>query len=84
MTESASLDERRSAAQADVRDLRGTLNTLDAAQIDLILTKARSHYAWKDQPVSDAMLRDIYDIMKMGPTSMNTCPARITYVLRCW
>ena len=69
MTESASLDERRSAAQADVRDLRGTLHTLDAAQIDLILTKARSHYAWTDKPVSDAMLRDVYDIMKMGPTS---------------
>ena len=77
---SASLDDLRAAAQADVREMRGTLTTLNEAQIDLILGKARSHYAWTDKPVSDDLLHRIFDITKMGPTSMNTCPARFIFV----
>ncbi|MFK7877252.1 MAG: malonic semialdehyde reductase [Paracoccaceae bacterium] len=80
MTDSASTNAVREAAQDEVRAMRDTLETLDAAQIDLILTKARSHYAWTDKPVSDELLNQIFDIMIMGPTSMNTCPARITFV----
>lgn len=80
MNDSASLDGIRAAAQAEVRDMRGTLETLSQPQIDLIMTKARSHYAWTDKPVSDDMLHQIFDIMKMGPTSMNTCPVRIKFV----
>lgn len=80
MTDSASTDVVREAAKNEVRVMRGTLETLDAAQIDLILTKARSHYAWTDKPVSDELLNQIFDIMIMGPTSMNTCPVRITFV----
>ena len=80
MTDSTSTDVVREAAKNEVRVMRGTLETLDAAQIDLILTKARSHYAWTDKPVSDELLNQIFDIMIMGPTSMNTCPVRITFV----
>ncbi|MCF2872577.1 malonic semialdehyde reductase [Octadecabacter sp. G9-8] len=80
MTDNVSLDDLRTAAQADVRDMRGTLDTLDQAQIDLILGKARSHYAWTDKPVGDDLLHRIFDITKMGPTSMNTCPARFVFV----
>ena len=77
---SATLDGLRAAAQDDVRALRGDITTLDEAQIGLILTKARSHYAWTDKAVSDDLLRAVFDIAKMGPTSMNTCPSRITFV----
>lgn len=80
MTDSASLDGLRAAAQADVRDMRSRLRTLDDAEIELILTKARSHYAWTDKPVTDEVLHRIFDITKMGPTSMNTCPARFVFV----
>lgn len=80
MTNGASLDDVRVAAQADVRDMRDTLETLTQPQIDLILTKARSHYAWADKPVTDDLLHKIFDITKMGPTSMNTCPARFVFV----
>lgn len=80
MTDSASIDAVREAARNDVRAMRGTLETLDNAQIDLILGKARSHYAWIDKPVSDDLLHQIFEIAIMGPTSMNTCPARIKYV----
>ncbi|WP_299138439.1 malonic semialdehyde reductase [uncultured Tateyamaria sp.] len=77
---SSHLEQLRQSAQDDVRGLRGKIDRLSDDQIDLILTGARSHYAWTDRPVADDMLRDIFDIMRMGPTSMNTCPARLIFV----
>ncbi|MEO0916532.1 MAG: malonic semialdehyde reductase [Pseudomonadota bacterium] len=53
---------------------------LDQDSIDVILKDARSHYAWTDKPVPREMLEAIYEIMAAGPTSMNTCPARIVFV----
>jgi 3-hydroxypropanoate dehydrogenase len=72
--------DARAQAQQDIRALRQKIEALDGASIDLILRKARSHYAWRDQPVPEALLRQIHDIMIMGPTSMNSCPARFVYV----
>ena len=48
--------------------------------IDVLLRKARTQNGWLPTPVSDDQLRAIYDIMKMGPTSANTCPARIVFL----
>lgn len=76
-----SLEEVRSAAQQDIIDLRSKINQLDKNSLDLILTGARSHYAWQDRPVPKSLLVDMFDIMKMGSTSMNCCPVRITFVL---
>jgi 3-hydroxypropanoate dehydrogenase len=53
---------------------------LDAKSLDLILRDARTHNGWKDKPVTDAQLREIYDIMKWGPTSANSQPARLVFV----
>lgn len=41
---------------------------------------ARTHNAWTDAPVTDATLRDLYDLMKWGPTSANCSPARILFL----
>jgi 3-hydroxypropanoate dehydrogenase len=54
--------------------------TLDQEGLDLLLLAARTQNGWLDTPVSDAQLRQIYDIMKMGPTSANSCPARILFL----
>ncbi len=48
--------------------------------LDQILTKARTHSAWLPEPVNDELLHQIYDFMKWGPTSANSCPARIVFV----
>lgn len=74
------LDQLRADAQAEVRALRGRIDRLGRNELDLILTNARSHYAWTDKPVPDALLREIYEITISGPTSMNSCPARIVFV----
>lgn len=73
-------DEARAGAQQAVRDMRARLRRLDDDGLDLILREARSHYAWTDKPVSEAEIRTLYDAVKMGPTSMNGCPARFVFV----
>ena len=70
----------RIIAQEAVRGLRERITELGQDELDLILTDARSHYAWTPKPVPDALLRQVFDITIAGPTSMNTCPARIVFV----
>lgn len=45
-----------------------------------IFSDARTHSAWLNEPVDDAVLKKIYDLMKFGPTSANCCPLRIVFV----
>jgi 3-hydroxypropanoate dehydrogenase len=53
---------------------------LDGAALDQLFREARTHSAWLDRPVSDDQLRRIYDLMKWGPTSANSSPARIVFL----
>jgi len=53
---------------------------LDDPSLNLIFREARTHNAWLDKPVSDSLLQQIYDLMKWGPTSANSSPARIVFV----
>ncbi len=48
--------------------------------LDLLFRKARTHHTWLPQPVSDEELRALYDLVKWGPTSANTCPARFVFL----
>ena len=54
--------------------------TLDEAGLDLIFRAARSYNGYTDAPVTDADLRAIYDLAKMGPTAANQQPMRIVWV----
>ncbi|TDF85802.1 malonic semialdehyde reductase [Pseudomonas sp. H9] len=53
---------------------------LSADGLDLLFRNARSHNAWRDKAVSDATLKTLYDLMRWGPTSANSCPARILFL----
>lgn len=48
--------------------------------LDLIFREARTHRAWRDEPVSDVLLQAVYDLAKMGPTSGNCCPMRVVFL----
>lgn len=48
--------------------------------LDLIFREARTHNAWLAEPVSDDLLRQLYDLAKLGPTSANTNPMRVVFV----
>lgn len=47
---------------------------------DLLFRKARTHSAWLNKPVADETIHRIYELMKWGPTSANSCPARFFFV----
>lgn len=53
---------------------------LDQHAIDQIFLQARSHNGWQDKPVTDEQLRQIYALTRMGPTSANSCPARLVFI----
>lgn len=53
---------------------------LSGPSLDQIFTSARTHSQWLDKDVPETLIRSTYDLMKMGPTSANTCPARFVFV----
>ena len=53
---------------------------IDTAALAQIFTEARTHNAYLDRPVPDALLREAVDIAKMGPTSANQSPLRIVFL----
>lgn len=56
------------------------IGTLSEEVLDHIFRKARTHNAWLKTPVSDSLLEQLYDLMKFGPTSANSNPARILFL----
>ncbi len=50
------------------------------ADIDALFEGARSHNGFLDQKVPEALLRDLYELMKWGPTSANCSPQRILFL----
>ncbi len=55
-------------------------NALGAEALDLLFRDARTYNSWSDTPVTEADLRALYDLVKMGPTSANASPARFIFV----
>lgn len=54
--------------------------TLDSQALDQIFRNARTANGFTDQPVSDELLRQVYELAAFGPTSMNSQPARYVFV----
>jgi 3-hydroxypropanoate dehydrogenase len=54
--------------------------SLNDTALDIIFRSARTHNGFIDRPVPDATLRAVYDLMKWGPTSGNSGPARFVFV----
>ncbi|MDB5292999.1 MAG: nitroreductase family protein [Phycisphaerales bacterium] len=48
--------------------------------LNTIFREARTFSAWLPKPVDDGLLREIYDLAKLGPTSANTSPMRVVFV----
>jgi len=57
--------------------MKGELN---GPALDQLFREARTFNAWSDRPVTDAKLRAVYDLARLGPTSANICPARFVFV----
>lgn len=53
---------------------------LDPVAQDMLFRSARTARAWLDRPVSDEHLADVYELLRWGPTALNTSPLRLLRV----
>ena len=53
---------------------------LNDAALDTLFREARTHNGWVEEELPGQAFRDIYDVMKFGPTSANISPARFVWV----
>lgn len=57
-----------------------TQQVIDQQALDQLFNDARTHSHWQEKPVEEATLKQLFDLMKMAPTSANCSPARIVFV----
>lgn len=55
-------------------------HALNDEALDQLFRQARTFSYWLEKPVSDETLRQLYDLLKYGPTSVNACPARFLFL----
>jgi 3-hydroxypropanoate dehydrogenase len=53
---------------------------LASACLDQLFRDARTHNVWLHRDVPDALLHELIDLVKLGPTSANCSPARFLFV----
>ena len=54
---------------------------VEDAALATLFREAHTHTRWQSRPVGESLLREIYDLMKWAPTSMNASPARLVFVM---
>jgi 3-hydroxypropanoate dehydrogenase len=52
---------------------------LDKQSLATLFTDARTQNRWLDEAVPHQVLHQLYDLMKWGPTSANSSPARLVF-----
>ena len=53
---------------------------VEEGALDVLFRLARTAYKWRDDPVDDDLLRRVYGLMRWGPTSANSSPARVLFL----
>lgn len=72
-------DPNKQAQEAAAR-LKEEIQQADPNTLRLLLIEARTHNGWQDKAVGDDKLRELYDLLKWGPTSANSSPARFHFI----
>jgi 3-hydroxypropanoate dehydrogenase len=57
-----------------------TPGAIPHAALDQLFREARTHNVWLPKPVPVELLRQIYDLARLGPTSANSSPARFVFL----
>jgi 3-hydroxypropanoate dehydrogenase len=55
-------------------------SALEPAALDQLFRSARTFNEWRETPVDERVVKELYDLLKWGPTSANSCPARFVWV----
>ena len=53
---------------------------LDVTSLEQLFLEARTHNRWLDRTVDDALLRELYELTRLAPTSANSQPMRVVFV----
>jgi 3-hydroxypropanoate dehydrogenase len=56
------------------------MGKLNDEALNVLFRDARTFSAWTNKPVADETLQELYDLMKWGPTSANSGPARFVFL----
>ena len=54
--------------------------TLSDDALDLLFRNARTHNGWQAKPVDDTLLKQLVELVLLGPTSANSSPGRFVFV----
>lgn len=74
------LKDLQKQAEMAASAAREAFETFSHAQLDNLFLQARSHNGWLDKPVDDAEIIQLYDLLKMAPTSFNCSSARFLFL----
>jgi 3-hydroxypropanoate dehydrogenase len=61
-------------------NLQRVFHMLDENGFSLLFRDAHTHRVWQPRPVEDSQLRDLYDLLRMPPTSANSQPGRFVFI----
>ncbi|GLS27596.1 malonic semialdehyde reductase [Marinibactrum halimedae] len=53
---------------------------LNDAALAQLFTDAHTHTSWQEKSIPEEVLHQLYDLVKVGSTSANCCPARFVFI----
>jgi 3-hydroxypropanoate dehydrogenase len=66
--------------QSEASQLAAIKTPISREAVDQLFREARTHSAWLPEPVPVALLREAYELARLGPTSANGSPARFVFL----
>ncbi len=63
-----------------IDSITGNAKKVSEEALDQLFREARTFPAWLPEPVPESLLKEVYDLARMGPTSFNCCPARFVFL----
>src|SRR5436309_690438 len=56
------------------------MESLDQGSLEQLFSTARTFHGWKARPVTDELVRKLYELTKWAPTCVNGAPARFLFI----
>ena len=66
--------------QSEPRNLAAVKTPISQEALDQVFREARTHSAWLPEPVPVELLREAYELARLGPTSANGSPGRFVFL----
>ncbi len=66
--------------QSETRSLAAVKTPISREALDQLFSEARTHSAWLPESVPLELVREAYELARLGPTSANGSPARFVFL----